>query len=381
MACIMKCKTCNHLLKNVTCPTCNEKHCVQCLFMYILDSIHPLHCSSCHHEWYELTSVFSVSMMVKYKARRSHLLFLKDQSYFASYQPEIKRQQSQEKISEKVKILIAKIHENNKEEEQLVSQQRQTERLLREELDELVRIFKKNEATKINHSVIAIRTCSNQDCRGIIIQSKEGYQCDLCHQTVCLHCKTIHDTFFFCSVDKKQCPSCSYTVYQTGSDEAVCFACHHVFSWSKPTYFIHSKNKTIQPSAIPINFRPDSQIRPYFLLLRHLRRFSYSAYNEYLHPSVDKAYDDRMSYLSGKISLDVYKDRLYKLNQKLFRLRHERELLIDYIHQSETILTKPILIEEIEPLVGMLQQLAQNIQTKINDLEGKGILHSSSFVV
>ena len=374
----MKCKTCNHILKTATCPTCNEKKCMYCIYIFVLESIHPLHCSSCRHEWYDLMSIFSSSMMLKYKTRCSELLFLKDQSYFAPYQPEIKRLQSQKKISQRIKEVVSNININNKDEEQLVSQQRKKERELKENLNDLVSVFKKNESKKINRYVVPVRSCVNQDCRGIIIQSKDGgYLCELCNLSVCLHCKTNHDTFFFCSVDKKNCPSCSYTVYQTGTDEAVCFACHHVFSWSKPTYSLSIKNN-LQVSTIPINYKVDNQVRPYFLLVRHLRRFSYPAYDEYLHPSVDKIYVDRLSYLSGEMSLDVYKDKLYKLNQKLFRLRHERELLVDYIHKSEAIFTKPILLQQD---VDELRQVTQQLQTKINEMEGKGILHSSSFVV
>ena len=206
--------------KKITCK-CNYEACLKCVKTYILDKSHlNPHCMSCRSIWgIELIQTYFSKYFINkdYRQMREKILFEEEKTFFPGLQDEAKRLMDVEKIRKKIDKLYLDREKNDKNEDQLVRDQRIKQRLIDEnvtisrlELNKLLYLKHTNEKK------IFIMKCIKENCRGFL---SEKYKCGLCSINVCKDCHQEEDDDHKCNPDDistikelekttKPCPKC-----------------------------------------------------------------------------------------------------------------------------------------------------------------------------
>ena len=245
MDCSVCCNKFNQTTRRlVNCDFCPYQACLSCTKTYILSTIHQPHCMNCRKEWNieSMNKIFPKTFLRDdYRRMRETILFEEEKTYLPDLQEEAERLLMIKKIDKERTIVQNQIHDNYRNENQLVFTQRENEKELKIKDDLLL---KKRYEYTIKDTKKSIKKfvmkCMKNDCRGFL---SESYTCGLCSTNFCKDCHHIIDLEHKCNPDEvatikelnqttKPCPKCQIRIFKTdGCDQMFCISCHTAFSW------------------------------------------------------------------------------------------------------------------------------------------------------
>ncbi len=365
-----------------------------------MQSIYLPHCRSCRMEWPELLLQLPVSFRKMYQARMEHILFLKEQTYLPLLQPTVLYNAKLKEMRLSLKNITEQKCKNDLCEDQLVSTQRERNRLLTNEYNKIehaMTILKKN--PPLETSTVPLTHCPIDSCRGFISSS---FQCGLCFVNVCASCIKVHDTCECVPRQTISCPHCQERVYQTECDTTFCFHCHKGFSWTKGKE-LAIQPKLIEPVALEngtkrptitglviglgllrhVIYEDYVKVHRYYRNIRHLRRFVMEKYQD-SHMSIN---GEHLAYLQGGDKA-VFSKICYAFHMSRYRRQLEQRLVAHFILEGENLIQKLNVSNETEHvrvLVTELDELSQHSITELGNLDKtypyKGIVLKKNFSV
>jgi len=337
---------------------------------------------NCRKEWSldKLNKYFSKYFLNgEYRKMRENVLFEEEKTYFPDLQSEAERLMTLEKIKEKQLKIERKIIDNNMNEDQLVRDQRATDRSLRKECYDLSVEYRKlafRERPRDRKKFIM--KCVIENCRGFL---SDKYECGLCLSTICKDCHRVllkegaadANESHTCNPDDvatikelqqntKPCPKCHIRIYKIdGCDQMFCIQCHTAFSWNtgmiesgvihNPEYFRALREGNItdprhrqehggcgpMPSyssiyqmlfGQPRDFK--ERIEQYYQQMIHHRQVILP---RLVHQT--NRDNDRIRYLMGNIEEKTFKQKLYVHHQSNSRKREEHQIIDSYVTIGE----------------------------------------------
>ena len=365
--------------KPVVCDMCQYTACTTCIKRYLLDTAHQPHCMNCRKEWtydHVVKQLSSSFINGEYRKQRETVLFEEEKTHLPQLQEDAERIIKRNNIQKEIHGVEKRIQENHMKEDQLVSTQRQTHRLLREEYDLLVKKdVDLSRSTKKGHvKKEFVMKCPMEECRGFL---NTNYVCGLCQHTICKDCHhsvgqvqgyglgRVHDQDHKCNPDDvatitelknttKPCPKCSCLIYKIdGCDQMFCIQCHTAFSWRtglielgvihNPHYFAALRAGNIQeprhhqeqggcgpmPTFYTIRgfFRRENvdiqeQVTTIYQRLSHHRSTTLRRYN-----NIEDRDSVRVKYLAGEMDEKKFKQYIYVQYQSQLRKREERDIM------------------------------------------------------
>jgi hypothetical protein len=323
-----------------------------------------------------------------------HVLYLKEQTYLPPLQPKVLYNKKLDELNNTLLQIIEKKHENKLYEAQLVSTQRQKERILSIEYattEQIMRTFKSNTPSK--YKDIPIAQCPTESCRGFISST---FKCGLCCTEVCKDCIRAHsdESKRECVPrSKKPCPYCDKDVYQTLEDTTFCFHCHSGFSWEKgqepDIHYI-----TIQPVVLPrryirialltsLSYDDYTKVILYNNNILHLKRFVIDKY--YTNDRENK--NDRLVYLKGG-NKELFIKKIYRFYISRYRLQLEHCIVSQFILGVEDVIQHMVVSNDATSnklLIYRLDELSEKSISKLTDLDKtypcKGIVLKKNFSI
>lgn len=175
--------------KKITCK-CNFESCLKCVKTYILEKSHlKPHCMSCRTIWTleMMQTYFSKYFMSKdYRQMREKILFEEEKTFFPDLLDEAKRLLDIEKLDKSMDLLYVQLDKNHKNEEQLVREQRQKEKIITEQISatKQKRVKLLYQQPSLEKKVFIMK-CIKEDCKGFL---SEKYKCGLCSVQICKDC-------------------------------------------------------------------------------------------------------------------------------------------------------------------------------------------------
>ena len=391
----MECTICCELFnksnrKQVICLHCSYSSCVSCNHTYLLDSIHEAHCSNCRKVWplEFMNQNFTKQFLTKdYRINRETIYFKEEETHFPCLLPLAEQRKQIMNIDQQMSQLELKIVENDKKEDQLVKDQRITDRTLKLQREQLRRnryiIYNKDVSIEKRE---VIMKCPLGECKGFI----DGKMyCGICDSHVCKDChlkkESSKDETHQCKEDDvatvaelkrstKGCPTCHTPIFKTdGCDQMFCTQCHTAFSWRtgkvengvihNPHYFDalragnihHQRHQPHQGGCGPMR---DA---------RSIRTFLRSYYNndkipenessliseEYFHfyqqivhhraitlplfTRIDNREEERIRFMIGTLEEKKFKQRLYVHRQTSLRKLEEQQIMDMYVTTGEEL--------------------------------------------
>jgi hypothetical protein len=134
-----------------------------------------------------MQTYFSKYFMSKdYRQMREKILFEEEKTFFPDLLDEAKRLLDIEKLDKSIDILYVQLDKNHKNEEQLVREQRQKEKIITEQIS-----ITKQKRVKLLYQQpslekkVFIMKCIKEDCKGFL---SEKYKCGLCSVQICKDC-------------------------------------------------------------------------------------------------------------------------------------------------------------------------------------------------
>jgi hypothetical protein len=356
--------------KSVTCPHCDHQCCATCIKTYVLGSVHIHHCMNCRKEWSVefMNEMFPASFLkYEYRQQRETILFEEEKTYLPALMPEAERMGQIKILEKKFNVLRMEKQKNHDNEDQLVRNQRQTERILDEKLgnvySELHKLSLKTQKEKKEFSV----KCPIGECRGFL---DPKYHCGICNTDVCKDCYKNKMEEHKCDPNDvatvtelkthtKPCPKCQVRIYKTdGCDQMFCTQCHTAFSWTTGQVelgIIHNPHYLEQLRAGNIRdprHRQDhggcGPVPAFEIILDVMRKAKVASfdrdeiqlyYQNCLHhrnwtlvrlaerTDRDK---DRLAYLMGEMEEKTFKQRTYANHQRDARCIEERQIIESY---------------------------------------------------
>ncbi|NBO57144.1 MAG: hypothetical protein EBU84_21680, partial [Actinobacteria bacterium] len=185
----MSCEVCDEKFNKTTrkpikCgyAECAYEACASCHKRYMLDkSYQKPHCMSCKKELLpEQKAGFSKSFWDnEFREAREKVLFEEEKTFLPPLQAEADRLIRIAKTKKVVDELRQKIDTNDKNEDQLVRDQRRIHRALTEQLDLAMTHYRiANRPLAESEKKVCTAKCPMQDCRGYL---SDKYVCGLCH--------------------------------------------------------------------------------------------------------------------------------------------------------------------------------------------------------
>lgn len=254
------------LRKVITCPSCNQTVCSQCVQRYLLGIVDDPHCMHCKHGWprsllYKLLTKSFVDN--DYAEQRAKLLWQREQSYLPEAQVRVERIREAEKIQATVckdleakrrtirtelDVFIKKVDELSaakaKVDGALTRIYDNIAALRRGELPAADRVLDGTQKKTVERRQF-IRKCTVEGCRGML---SSAWKCGVCDNYTCPECyatkghdrdvahtctKEALELVAMLSKDTKPCPQCGEFIFHNGGcDQMWCTACHTPFSWS-----------------------------------------------------------------------------------------------------------------------------------------------------
>lgn len=201
----------------ITCMSCDESACQECIKMHLLYTVQEPHCPSCRVGWThtflyeELTNSF---MTKTYAKHRSPILWSKEESLLPAAQ-------------QRIMDARAKGYTNDWR---------------------IVDYIMSAEGITVDIKKTVVRKCPTNSCKGFLAQMSDEspvWHCGLCDNktcTTCMQCSTDGheckksdvDTVKLLMKDSKPCPNCGeFITKSVGCDQMWCTSCNTPFSWER----------------------------------------------------------------------------------------------------------------------------------------------------
>jgi hypothetical protein len=246
----------------------------------------------------------------------------------------------------------------------------------------------------------SIMKCPVSTCRGFVT---EKYTCGVCLSPVCPKCHSSEQPGHACRPEDaasvaeikrgtKPCPSCKAPISKTdGCNQMWCTNCHHAFDWSSlgtlngivhnPHY--HQYLETLRPSSIC----RESALPPSDVFLGHLRLnvpahsdACMAVYRMVSHwketelaglptgedPVCNR--DLRISYLTGDLTEDKFKETLQRRFKEREKKIEYREIIEAYLAVSSDLIGQMVRTVEVAPLLAEEKRVRTYLNGQISEL-------------
>ena len=406
MDCSVCCNKFNQTTRRlVNCDFCPYQACLSCTKTYILSTIHQPHCMNCRKEWNieSMNKIFPKTFLRDdYRRMRETILFEEEKTYLPDLQEEAERLLMIKKIDKERTIVQNQIHDNYRNENQLVFTQRENEKELKIKDDLLL---KKRYEYTIKDTKKSIKKfvmkCMKNDCRGFL---SESYTCGLCSTNFCKDCHHIIDLEHKCNPDEvatikelnqttKPCPKCQIRIFKTdGCDQMFCISCHTAFSWKtgeielgiihNPHYFQALREGNINDprhrqehgGCGPIPVYQNIYAIYNTSVYRKLLDIYYQQFRHHRQVSLfeltrrEDRISDRLRYLISEMDEKIFKQRLFVHYQHSLRRREEHQILDSFVTIGEELfrLLKKDNIEETVSQLNKLREITHNAFTLLD---------------
>jgi hypothetical protein len=400
MDCSVCCNKFNQTTRRlVNCDFCPYQACLSCTKTYILSTIHQPHCMNCRKEWNidSMNKIFPKTFLRDdYRRMREIILFEEEKTYLPDIQEEAERLLMIKKIDKERTIVQNQIHDNYRNENQLVYTQRENEKDLKIKDDLLL---KKRHEYMIKDTKKSIKKfvmkCMKNDCRGFL---SESYTCGLCSTNFCKDCHHTIDLEHKCNPDEvatikelnkttKPCPKCQIRIFKTdGCDQMFCISCHTAFSWKtgeielgiihNPHYFQALREGNINDprhrqehgGCGPIPVYQNIYAIYNTSVYRKLLDIYYQQFRHHRQVSLfeltrrEDRVSDRLRYLISEMDEKIFKQRLFVHYQHSLRRREEYQILDSFVTIGEELfrLLKKDNIEETVSQLNKLREITHN---------------------
>lgn len=417
--------------KQIVCNHCSFSACTQCHQTYLLDSVNEAHCLNCRKIWSLdfMNQHFTKTFLNKeYRNKREIVYFKEEETYFPSLLPLAEQRKKITLIDSLCIQKDSEMHLNDRNEDQLVKDQRANERRIRRERDELRRLrydISSRDVRREKREVVM--KCPSIDCKGFL---NEKYHCGMCESTICKSCHIKLIDEHKCNPDDvatiaelkrttKPCPQCHTPIFKTdGCDQMFCVQCHTPFSWRtgkvetgvihNPHYFealragniLHQRHQPHQGGCGPM--RDSREIRRLlrdFYLNQSMNELDSSAmsqqifyyYQQMVHhraitlplfTRVNNREEERIRYLVGQLDEKKFKQRLYVERATAIRKIEEQQIVDLYVNSGEELfrtISSDNVFEVFQQLI-TLQEITNNAIIEIdNKYKHKGFVKPTDF--
>lgn len=365
--------------KNVVCPYCEFSACVECYKRVCIESINKPCCMECKKTF---SDDFFMSVVPKtwyngdYKKKLENDLLSFEKALLPETQPHIERLKRREEIKAEMDEYRSMINSLKQKIIDLSFQYR--------DLDD------NPDESKSEKKEVFIGACPVQDCRGFL---SSHYKCGICSIKACSSCREVKtDDTHVCNPDTvatvmelkktcRNCPNCMTAIHRiSGCPQMWCTKCHVAFNWDtgkiekgiihNPHYFDYMRKNGGEIPRNPHEERCGGL--PNFLRLVNdprlrvpipvLKRFGTSyknsvdyisnLYREVNHirqvelPRLPTRMDNinnldiRIEYLSGKITEEEMKIKLFRIQKSRNKKLDERDILDMYCNVIQDLFVK-----------------------------------------
>jgi hypothetical protein len=267
------------------------------------------------------------------------------------------------------------------------------------ELTEENHALRKKIQTHTTSSDIVMK-CPQSSCRGFVT---DKYSCGVCLSPVCPTCHSASQPGHACRPEdaasvaeirreSKPCPSCKAPISKSdGCNQMWCTNCHHAFDWSSlgtlgivhnPHY--HQYLETLRPSSV---IARAATLPPSDVFLGHLRLnvpahsdacmsiyrlVSYWKETELADlPTPDDPVcnrDLRVSYLTGELKEDKFKETLQRRFKEREKKLEYREIIEAYLSVSEDLIQRMVRTVDVNPLLAEEKRVRTYLNGQISEL-------------
>jgi hypothetical protein len=344
---------------------------------------------------------------------RENVLFEEEKTYFPDLQSEAERLMTLEKIKEKQLKIERKIIDNNMNEDQLVRDQRATDRSLRKECYDLSVEYRKlafRERPRDRKKFIM--KCVIENCRGFL---SDKYECGLCLSTICKDCHRVLpkegaadagvDESHTCNPDDvatikelqqntKPCPKCHIRIYKIdGCDQMYCTQCHTAFSWRtgrietgvihNPHYYEFMRNRGTlprNPGDVPCGGFPEWSVISRLVTRTHIfwtiiagahRSWAHCQWALIPRYTVNNNQDNRdlrIKYMIGDFLEEEFKKKIQQREKARQRRNDIRQVLEMYMAVLSDLFQAFVQDRGVDILVGALVELRRHVNTTMDSV-------------
>jgi hypothetical protein len=303
---------------------------------------------------------------------RENVLFEREKMFLPALQFEAEKMIQIKKLTEKCESIRKKLEENDKNEDQLVRDQRKTQREYEAKLRESARLMTKLRYQEQKTPEKFIMKCVKKECKGFL---SEQYKCGLCSLEICKHCHVeIGEEKHDCNKDDvesikelmkstKPCPKCNIRIYKIdGCDQMFCIQCHTAFSWKSgleekgvihnPHYF-----EALREGNITVNRHREHQgecgpIPHYQEILRFINKAESQLKNrlDYMYrrlvhhrnttllelEQIDGT-GERLKFLMNECDETEFKQKTYVRHQGNLRRIEERQIFVTFLNIGDEL--------------------------------------------
>ena len=369
-------------------------------------------------------------MKNEYRAMREKVLFEEEKTYLPTIQAEAARRTKVDEMNQLIDQQLVLKRTNYLNEDQLVRDQRIKDREIDAELHRLEQIrldYQKKRASSERREFIM--PCPVSECRGFL---SSQYKCGMCEETFCKDCHHLKTEMHVCDPNEvatvtelrqntKPCPKCHAPIFKVdGCDQMFCIRenCHTAFSWRTgriETGVIHNPEYLRLVRGGQIGDRRDVQdhggcgpIPQYAIVYNRMVKYSRQLdeperrkinreielyYQQCTHHREITHYrlaqrpdrtEDQIAYLMGKLDEKKFKQRLFVLHQKEFRLAEERQIIDAFVTVGEEMfrtLTSDNAGQILVQFRTMYKVTHDAIELLDKKYQHKGVLIARHFVV
>jgi hypothetical protein len=356
----------------ITCMSCDESACQECIKKHLLYTVEEPHCPSCRVGWTttflyeELTHNY---MTKTYADHRAEILWSKEESFLPDAQLRIMDARSKGfvenwRIANYITVLEVIVIDSIKKQ--------------------------------------IIRKCPSENCKGFIGQladdSKEWF-CGLCDKKTCINCMQCFDgsehkckkedveTVKLIMKDTKPCPSCGEMITKgVGCDQMWCTACHTPFSWERmeviktgvvhnPHYFEFIRNGG-GADILRAIANECGQLPNVHLFSAHMRHNG-------IHYTIEQKFNDIMRAVNHITDVEYRTYTPKYVEQNLLRIRIE--YLLDvitkenaqerlhslYVGDEITRAVRPVLETFVQVAIDIINEINYDTLREIEGVDGK----------
>jgi hypothetical protein len=362
----------------VSCGFCGYRVCAECAKTYLLSKPLPVHCMNCKKAWNHmfLDQVFSKAFMNgDLKRHIGQKLFERELELMAESQTFVDHRRQLDSWREKIDANNRRIKE------------------LMEENHSLRKTIQSHTTTSD-----IIMKCPQPSCLGFV---SDKYTCGVCLSSFCQRCHSLSQPGHACRPEDeasvaeirretKPCPSCKAPISKSdGCNQMWCTNCRHGFDWSSLGILgiVHNPHyqqylETLRPAREPVCERIPADV-----FLGHLRlnvpahsETCMSIYRLVAHwketelPDLPTPNDTvcnrdlRISYLTGELKEDKFKETLQRRFKEREKKLEYREIIEAYVAVGEDLISHMARTVDVEPLIAEEKRVRTYLNKQITEL-------------